>query len=57
MSTTDAHTPTRLSGVANDRHAAGQPRPLVIRFFPRPIKRRLAAYRPDLCPARRTNTP
>jgi hypothetical protein len=56
MSTTDTHTPTRLAGLAN-RHAAGHPQPLVLRFFPRSIKRRLAAYRPDLCPARGTNTP
>ena len=56
MSTADKHTPAGLVGLAN-RHATGQPQPLVLRFFPRPIKRRLAAYRPDLCPARGTSTP
>jgi len=51
MSTTDI----RDAGVAHDRQATGRTVPFVVRFLPRPIKRRLAASRPDLCPARGMN--
>jgi hypothetical protein len=55
MSTTDMHTATRLAWPATDPEMAGRPHQFVPRFLPRPIKRRLAACRPDLCPAHGAN--